>query len=181
MKLSYQLATISYCPDLTDPNSVSMPIAVLAVGKTSNAAGLWSAAIVGVDAKRMGIDPLSSAMLADVPHMIRRHVDGVMRRLTSDATPDVVLRAFHESLKTSIHVSAIGSGREVAVPDPRHLAQVLLEPAFSTLEAAFKTQRELVPRSGQWTPRVAPDRLMNPAPEQMFWQPAGPELAAAVA
>ena len=88
MKLSYQLATISYCPDLTDPAAVSVPIAVLAVGKTSNDEGFWSAGIVGVDAKRMGIDPLSSAMLADVPHMIRRHV---REKAQHDLAPGLVL------------------------------------------------------------------------------------------
>lgn len=178
MKLSFQLATISYCPDLTDPNAVSVPIAVLAVGKTSNDEGFWSAGIVGVDAKRMGIDPLSSAMLADVPHMIRRHVDGAMRRLTPDATPDAVLREFHESLKTSIHVSDIGAAQEVDVAEPRQLAQVLIAPSLSTLEVALKRHREALPRRGQWTPRVSPERLMTPAPEQMYWQPAGPELSA---
>lgn len=181
MKLSYQLATISYCPDLTDPNAVSIPIAVLAVGKTSNAEGLWSAAMVGVDAKRMGIDPLSSAMLADVPHMIRRHVDGAMRKLTPAATPEMVLREFHESLKTSIHVSEIRSVQEVDVPDPRHLAQALMDPSFAALETSLQALSKTIPRLGQWTPRVAPERLMTPAPEQMFWQPATPEFVAAVA
>ncbi len=178
MKLSYQLATISYCPDLTDPNAVSIPIAVLAVGKASNDAGLWSAGIVGVDAKRMGIDPLSSAMLADVPHMIRRHVDGAMQRLRADATPDAVLREFHESLKTSVHVSAIGAVHEVDVAEPRRLAQVLIEISLSTLEAALKKLGAALPRHGQWTPRVPPERLMTPAPEQLYWQPTGPELGA---
>ncbi len=178
MKLSYQLATISYCPDLTDPSAVSVPIAVLAVGKTSNDEGFWSAGIVGVDAKRMGLDPLSSAMLADVPHMIRRHVDGAMRALTADATPDAVLREFHESLKTSIHVSEIGAVREVDVAEPRQLAQVLIERSLSTLEAAFKKLGQALPRLGQWTPQVSPERLMSPAPEQMYWHPAGPALSA---
>ncbi len=176
MKLSYQLATISYCPDLTDPNAVSVPIAVLAVGKSSDDEGFWTAGIVGIDAKRMGIDPLSSAMLADVPHMIRRHVDGAMRRLHLDATPDAVLREFHESLKTSIHVSEIGAVHEVEVAEPRQLAQVLIDPSLATLEAAFKRLREALPRRGQWTPQVSPERLMSPAPEQMYWQPAGPTL-----
>lgn len=179
MRLSYQLATISYCPDLTDPNGISVPIAVLAVGKTTSDEAFWSAAIVGVDARRMGLDPLSSAMLADVPHMIRRHVDAAMRSLTPDATPAMVLRTFHESLKTSIHVSELGLPREVEVPDARQLAQVLLEPSFAVLEAGLKQVAARPPRRGEWTPRVAPERLMTPAPEQLFWQPSTPEFAAA--
>lgn len=183
MKLSYQLASISYCPDLTDPNAVSLPIAVLAVGKASNAEEFWSAAIVGVDAKRMGIDPLSTAMLADVPHMIRRHVDAAMKKLTADATPDVVLRAFHESLKTSIHVSAISERREVEVRDARGLATALIDPSFVTLE---RSMHELTGQLAQglraeWSPRVSPERLMAHAPEQLFWQPTSPEMAIAAA
>lgn len=181
MKLSYQLATISYCPDLTDPSAVSVPIAVLAVGKTANTEAFWSAAMVGVDAKRMGLDPLSSAMLADVPHLIRRHVDASMRKVKTDSTPSDVLRAFHESLKTSVHVSELGQVHEVDLPDPRQLAHALMDPSFSALESAFNRLTATLPRVGQWTPRVAPERLMTPAPEQLFWQPPAPELAVAAA
>jgi hypothetical protein len=109
--------------------------------------------------------------------MIRRHLDVAMREVTSAATPELVLRAFHESLKTSIHVSEIGAVQEIDVPQSRLLAQVLIDPSISKLEAAFKALSEVLPRRGQWTPRVAPEHLMTP-PEQMFWQPAGPGLAA---
>ena len=84
MKLSYRLATISYCPDLADPGATSIPIAVLAVGKSDEH---WTAAAVNLDAKRLGLDPLSSALLGDVPHFLRRHVDTAMNRVESPATP----------------------------------------------------------------------------------------------
>ncbi len=143
---------------------MSLPIAVLAVGKASNAERFWSAAIVGIDAKRLGIDPLSTAMLADVPHMIRRHVDAAMKKLAADATPDMVLRAFHESLKTSIHVSAISERREVEVRDARGLATALIDPSFATLERSMHDLAGLAQ-----------------APEQLFWQPTAPELATVAA
>lgn len=181
MNLSYRLATISYCPDLTDPSAVSLPIAVLTVGKDD---GHWSAAAVCLDAKRLGLDPLASAMLADVPHMIRRHLDAAMKRLKADATPEIVLRALHESLKTSIHVSAISEPREVALPDPRRIATALFEKAFEVLAAALahlSVQVGALPRL-PWAPRIAPERLMDPAPEQLFWQPSPPAaLAQAIA
>lgn len=167
MNLSYQLASISYCPDLTDPDAVSLPIAVLAVGKATDSEGLWSAAIVGIDAKRLGIDPLSTAMLADVPHMIRRHVDAAMKTLAPEATPEMVLKTFHESLKTSIHVSAISDRKEVEVKDARGLATALIDPAFVVLETSMRA--------------LLPSRDLERAPEQLFWQPASPEMATAVA
>ena len=182
MNLSYRLATISYCPDLTDPNAVSLPIAVLTVG---NDDGHWSAAAVCLDAKRLGLDPLASAMLADVPHMIRRHLDATMKRLSPDATPEIVLRALHESLKTSIHVSAISEPRKIALPDPRRIAAALFETAFDVLKTALRHLSEQVgatlPRLA-WAPSIAPERLMEPAPEQLFWQPIPPAaLAPAIA
>lgn len=176
MKLDYRLATISYCPDLTDPNAVSIPIAVLAVGKDD---GHWSAAAVGLDAKRLGLDPLSSAMLADVPHMIRRHVDAAMKRLDTQATTAAVLRAFHESLKTSIHVSEISDPRVVEVAEPRSIAVALFEKSLVVLERALgQLGDRLIAHLGQpgWAPQVAPEKLMEPAPEQLFWQPTPPML-----
>lgn len=181
MKLDYRLATISYCPDLTDPNAVSIPIAVLAVGKDD---GSWSAAAVGLDAKRLGLDPLSSAMLADVPHMIRRHLDAAMKQLDTNATTAAVLRAFHESLKTSIHVSEISDPREVEVLDPRRIAVALFEKSLVVLERALVRLAEQVGAhlgKATWAPRVAPERLMEPAPEQLFWQPSPPPFSPAIA
>jgi hypothetical protein len=179
MKLDYRLATISYCPDLTDPSAVSIPIAVLAVGKDD---GHWSAAAVGLDAKRLGLDPLSSAMLADVPHMIRRHVDAAMKRLDTSASTAAVLGAFRESLKTSIHVSEIGDSGEVEVLDPRRIAVALFEKSVAVLERALaQLGEQLVAHLGpsSWAPQVAPELLMEPAPEQLFWQPAPPPLSLA--
>lgn len=176
MITSYQLATISYCHDLTAPDANSVPIAVLAVGKSTEEE-LWSAAIVGVDAKEMGLDPLSSAMLADVPHMIRRHVDGAMRTLKPGATPEIVLRAFHESLKTSIHVSALSGRLEVEVAHSRGLATALIEPALAQLESAIASSQQ--PAPGDWTPTISPERLMDRAPEQLFWRPVAPRAAVA--
>lgn len=45
-------------PDLTDPNALSVPIAVLGLGQNLNDQGSWCAGVVGVDAMRIGIDPL---------------------------------------------------------------------------------------------------------------------------
>lgn len=48
----------------------------------------------------------------------------------------IVLRAFHESLKTSIHVSALSGRLEVEVAHSRGLATALIEPALAELESA---------------------------------------------
>jgi hypothetical protein len=176
MRLRYRLATISYCPDLTDPSALSVPIAVLAVGKED---GRWSAAAVAVDAKQLGLDPLSTAMLADVPHMIRRHVDLSMAKLGADATPDEVVNIVRESLKTSIHVSELSGHLEVEVPDPRRIAEKLFEKAAAVFEAAIRrVSREILTRlpSGAWRPLVTPESLIDPAPEQLFWQPQVPSV-----
>jgi hypothetical protein len=174
MRVSCQLATISYCHDLTDPDAVSLPIAVLAIGKGVGAEAFWIAAVVGLDAKRLGIDPLSTALLADVPHMIRRHVDAAVKTLPPGATPGAVLRAFREALKTSIHVSAIDQPEELEAPNARSLAVALIDPSLAALESAVH-QTTVGSTRAEWTPTVSPEHLMEPAPEQLFWQLPSPE------
>lgn len=174
MTLAYRLATISYCPDLTDPHALSIPIAVLAVGKDQ---GKWSAAAVGLEASKLGLDPLASAMLADVPHMIRRHVDAVMRRLEDRAaTPGAVLRELHDSLKTSIHVSNIGEERSLQEPDARRVPTRLFEELIPALGEALRaaSARAAATPAQKWRPEVTPEALMDPAPDQAFWKPSLP-------
>lgn len=176
MKLAYQMATISYCPDLTDPNALSVPISVLALARED---GRWSAVAVGLDAKQLGLDPLSSSLLADVPHLIRRHVESAMKGLAPDVAPAGVLRAFHESLKTSIHVSHIGEAQTLELSDPRKIGEALSEQALVVLQQSLTTLALMAATraaTATWQPRVPPQELIEPAPEQLFWRPTPPSM-----
>jgi hypothetical protein len=80
-----------------------------------------------------------------------------------------VLRAFHEALKTSIHVSSIDPPEELEAQNARSLAVALIDPTLAALESAVhQTRNESL--HPEWSPTVSPERLMEPAPEQLFWQ-----------
>lgn len=180
MQLIYELATVSYSPDLTDPQGSSLPIAVVVVGRSidGGAKSIWIAAAAGIDAKQLGLDPLSTAMLADVPHMIRSHVDEEMKGISPDDQPTTVLRALHESLKTSIHVSELSKLVELTVDSREQAAKSVQDAAIYGLIdriRAFPIESERA-----WSPRVRPSELIDPYPEYTYWQPLpGGEIHAA--
>ena len=194
MRLTYETATLSYCPDLTDGEAVSVPIAVLVVGKSGKA---WFAAAAGIDAKRLGVDPLSQEILSDLPHTIRRHMDEAMAATdVKRRTPRKVLRTFFERFRTSVHVSALDRSVAVEVPDVQHAAKKVQHIAALALikqvstwtkdtaraEKQLRQGPPLTPPRIVWTPRIAPEKLSE-VPEQIFWQPSpnGRETLQAVA
>jgi len=180
MKLNYEQAMVSYNPDLTDPQALSVPIAVLVVGQLHSAEGVsgWIAAIAGIDAKQLGVDPLSAAMLSDVPHLIRRHVDAAIESAATDATPHSILSAFFESLKTSIHVSEFSKAITATVRNPKAAADRVTTVAIKSLISRVGRVPTKRPPQGRWAPRVTPKSLAQP-PEHSFWRPSTPEIRAA--
>ena len=181
MRLTYETATLSYCPDLTDSEAVSVPIAVLVVGKSGRA---WFAAAAGIDAKRLGIDPLSEAILSDLPHTIRSHMDAAMAATNvKGRTPRKVLRAFYEAFRTSVHVSALDRTAPIEVADAQKAAQKVQQIARAALMKQVSAWTQAgraeklrhspppTPPRTAWTPLVTPERLSE-LPEQIFWQPS---------
>jgi hypothetical protein len=180
VKLAYELATVSYCPDLTDSNAAAVPIAVLIIGRLQEheRARGWVACAASIDAKRLGVDPLAGAMLADVPHLIRRHVDRTMAGLRCATDVRRVLVAFHESLKTSIHVSEIADPVELEVADGKTAADRVLSAALEGLIKRIEKRTKEGPGQHGWRPRVSPEELVQPLPEHIFWQPVSAAPAA---
>ncbi len=197
MRLTFETATLSYCPDLTSSEASSVPIAVLVVGKSGRA---WFAAAAGIDAKQLGIDPLSEAILSDLPHTIRKHMDAAMAETAEvkGRTPRKVLQTFLERFRTSVHVSSLDRSPPVEVTSPQQAAKKVQQFALTALakqvsawarsaEVAVRAEKQRVtplptPPRTVWSPRVDPEKLSE-VPEQMFWQPspsgAVPQLATA--
>jgi hypothetical protein len=171
MKLSYRVVTLSYCPDLVDPNAPSIPFAVLVAGKTDT--GAWTAFSMGVDIRKLGVDRFLAGMLGDVPHLVRSHFDSAMKRIKTELlTPEAVLREFHEVLRTNVFVSNLSDEVTLEVEDPLDLTGRLIEVGRQTLRA--EVLRQAVPlRSGvqPWTPRVDPATLFAQPPQVVQWEP----------
>ena len=179
MRLSYETAILSYCPDLTSADAQSVPIAALVVGKSGNR---WFAVTTCIDAKQLGIDPLAAAILSDVPHTVRKHVDATMTELigTKGLTPHKVLQRFYESFRTSIHASSISGAQSLVAKDANKAVQQLVTLATKALTTEIVGWGKLAPPPtpprSSWEPRVPPKSLMTP-PEHMFWTPAASPLA----
>jgi hypothetical protein len=180
MKLNYRVVTLSFCPDLVDPNAMSVPFAALVVGKQDT--GEWTAFAMGVDVRKLGIDPLLAAMLSDVPNLIRSHFDSAMKRAAqkADLTPEAVLHEFHDVLRTNIHVSSL-SEEQTLKAEPMKLSHRLLDVAVQALTEQLKKQvpsaRLPEPRP-TWRPKVTPESLFDVPPAHMQWRPQAAAVAA---
>ncbi|MDP1824351.1 MAG: hypothetical protein Q8L48_13940 [Archangium sp.] len=179
MKLNFRVVTLSFCPDMVDPNAVSIPIAVLVVGKSDT--GTWTALAMGVDVKKLGIDPLLGAMLSDVPNLVRAHFDAAMKRVKSaDATPEAVLREFHEVLRTNIHVSSLSDEQHLEVADAMKLSHQLFDVAIEAFKAQWKASvPTLELPAPAWKPMVDPRSLLDVPPAHMLWAPSATVSVAA--
>lgn len=167
-KFSYRVATISYCPDLTAPDAVSVPVAALLVSRSAE--GKWTAFAMGLELATLGLDPLATALLGDLPALMRRNLDAAMKSIDDPAaTPQSVLRVFHETLRTSVHVSHISAECELQVSDAMSVAHQLLDITTQTLI----TELEAVARSLP-APRVDPQTMLAVPPAHVLWNPAAP-------
>jgi hypothetical protein len=115
MKLTYQQAIVSLCLDLTNPEAVSSPVAVLLVARTGRAR---IAAFASRHLKDSDYDPITREVLADVPHLLERHLNAAF---SQGEDLDAVLRKLHGALRNSLHVSeilpAMTVSREVRRPE----------------------------------------------------------------
>lgn len=101
MKLTYKQAVVSLCLDLTNSEASSTPVAVLLVARTGRAR---IAAFASRHFKDVEHDPITREILADVPHLLERHLNSAFAR---GADLGSVLQQLHEALRNSLHVSEI--------------------------------------------------------------------------
>lgn len=154
MKCKY--GVLSFCLDLTDPNSRSIPIAVVGVSVESSTP-LWFLAAKSRlgDSIDIGLDDASRALLNSLPALIERQVV----ESGSQVGPDGFLTWLHDRFRNSLHVSSIKEREvngELSANDVSELfrLEVLGEvdgptiiPNFTLETAAFSKRdtRELVP------------------------------------
>jgi hypothetical protein len=98
MKLKGEYAVISFCHDLTDPDAVSVPVALLLIAQKADRS---LAAAVGREVA--DVDPITAEFLRDIPRLLKDQVQSIQQART---VPDI-LRSLHNALRNSLHVSKI--------------------------------------------------------------------------
>ena len=114
MNVSYRYAVVSWCPDLTDPDALAVPAALVLVSRDD--AGLDLAVACGAQFDGTG-DSLSDAFLRDISVVIRNHMD----RLSAPT-----LEQLAASLRGTLHVSRIAPQASVEVHDEVDLVREAL-------------------------------------------------------
>ena len=102
MELSYRYAIVSFCPDLTDPKASSMPVALLMIAMSGDEMIATATGCYPEDSD----DPISSALLKDMPRFLQAHVNEVCNDQT-EIDPEALLCALQHSLRNSVHVSGV--------------------------------------------------------------------------
>jgi hypothetical protein len=187
MKFSYGQAVIRYCFDLTDPNSVNVPVATLLIAEGNEA---FYAAVAGLTPESIAsIDKMSASMLDDVPHVLKRHVDEVFGTPEFDGDISHVLIALQHSLRNTLNVKEILPEGSIDVDDEAHLGTQLLQIACDTLiEKATDENLLAAPRKpkkrrlgfGRGSKgRQADAEVTGRVPAQGFWPIKEPPIAAA--
>ncbi len=177
MKLGYQQATISFCMDLTAPDSPSFPVANLLVGEVDGRQVAGVAVIVPDS-----LDALSKAVLADTHQLIRKYVDEAFKsRLPKSPLSDVLARVYH-SLRNSMHVSVIATPAEVEMEQPNQVGGTIINLLHDGLikaltEAGFAV--EPAPPVQPPAKQGWPDPASLELPPSFVWAPPSPDVALA--
>jgi hypothetical protein len=176
MQLTYREAIIALCPDLTDPTQASIPIAALLL---ADAGGELIGAAAGVLPAILDVDPISRAILDDVPQLIKRHVRDVAVSLGSKVSVDEILVRLHDALRNSLHVSEILPTRTMEVSAERkELASTLTRVVLGTYATALSNAAEPTKKKHYWSflrpaagsyPPVAEATPLTPMPEAVLW------------
>jgi hypothetical protein len=140
MKLRYRTAIIGFCPDLTNPNAASVPVASLLVGEAERER-LGAAVVVLPSDKRLALDELSRMMLGDVPALLRRHLDEVMQALPFDAPLEKILYSLHNGLRNSLQVLEISEETVLEVKEAKFLRGIF-EPVLDRGVAVLRKSLE---------------------------------------
>ncbi|MBK8998024.1 MAG: hypothetical protein IPM35_20055 [Myxococcales bacterium] len=155
MKLTYSQATVGFCRDLTDPSCQPIPLAVVVIGKSESGgfAGVGYRLTVELD-----LDPISRAVLEDVPALLKAYLDRTLDSIRPDTDLTARLHGLHSSLRNSLSVLTVSAERELEVPEePAEAASQLLMEAVRGFGSA---QRKLAP------PRAAGSSPMSNRPRR---------------
>ena len=128
MELNYRYAVVSFCPDLTAQVSPSLPVALLMIALSGEemiaAATGWY--------PQDNEDPISSALLKDMPRFLKAHVNEVcsgQKEIDSEA----LFCALQHSLRNSVHVSAVSTSmvEHIEAETPEGLASTVTSKAIA--------------------------------------------------
>lgn len=163
MNFTYQQAAIGICRDLTDPDAQSIPIAILLVGDLP--AGGRVAVIVGTHPRGFMDDPLSRAVLSDIPNLLRRHVETAWDDLRHAGSLPALFESLRDGLRNTLHVQRILPIQQVDLPGSTHLlvdTSEITKIANDELRKAIGTARETNPSRDGRPP-------LNDVPATVVW------------
>lgn len=174
MKLGYQQATISFCVDLTSPNSDIIPIANLLIGEAEGRQVAGVALLVPDH-----LDPLAKAVLNDTHQLVRRYVDDAFtRRPPAAPLGDVLARVYH-SLRNSMHVSSIAEPAEVEVSELGQLGGTVVNLLYQGLvkalaDAGLAVAAQAPPPTIRAPKPTWASRPNLDLPQSLVWEPPLP-------
>ena len=109
MQMKYYQAILGFCPNLTDPNAVAVPVASILLGEVSGAR--IGAVIVGMP-QNLPLDPISKLVFKDVNDAVRARVDETFK-----ADPHAPLRQIlertYDGLRNSLSMMEIDDDEQV--------------------------------------------------------------------
>ncbi len=116
MKLRHRHAVISFCPDLTSADAESVPVAVLLVGEDEDQRYPLTAIAYPSDIPTTITDPVAAEIIASFPRQLQAYLD---EAVTESASLDIdaTLETLFQSLRNSLHVSAISKLETVDVTE----------------------------------------------------------------
>jgi hypothetical protein len=122
MKLRYHIATISFCPNLTKPDSKAIPVGILMVGECAEQAMAFLA--VREDRALLeSLPPLIRSVVQDFPKLLQGQLEEILTNNGSSSI-DSIMNIFEESLRNSFFVSDLKLSQQLHIPK----APVMSEP-----------------------------------------------------
>lgn len=135
MELTYHQAIINFREDLTDPKSLSYPLASVV---TADALGIrWVALAVRKKLPdAVESDAFTKILLGRMPTLLQRQVDEVCTRQPTLALPEFV-KVLALAMRNTIHIGQLGEPKTITIGDePTAVSTTLVGLATSTLLAA---------------------------------------------
>lgn len=152
MDLTHYRAVLSFCPDLTDPAAVSIPMGVLLLADSPKVR-IAMVAVAESPLLREVVDPITREMLATVPQMLERQVRLALDGDGASASADEILATLCHTLRNTLYVSRIYEAGTFQLPEDakaasakafHRLNKLMDETIFDEMEAAGF---ELLPES----------------------------------
>lgn len=117
MKLRYHIATLSFCPDLLDPEAASIPVGILLLAE---AAG-QGVALLAVDKNlplSEALPPVVREIVGQFPQLVQAQLESILQS-DAGANIDTIMEVFEDSLRNSFYVSDLQLNQIIDIPDFR--------------------------------------------------------------